>query len=99
MMFGFVVGGAVGSLHQMLTRRPASFHRFGPRFHQKLWAVFVIVFAGPFIIMRNALRGRLIEGRPAPWLALSTAIATGWSFASGVVLLQLVMALQERFAA
>lgn len=88
---GFTAGGLIGSLHQLITSRPASFRAVGGGFASGAWAVLVIVFGGPMILMRNAIRGRLIEGRPVPWLAATTAIATGWSFVSGVVLLQFAL--------
>jgi len=96
---GFVAGGLIGSLNQMLTQRPASFQNIGETVSGKFWAAFVITFGGPMIIMRNAIRGRLIERRPVGWLAASSAIATGWSFASGVCLLNLTLAIQAQFAA
>ena len=88
---GYTAGGLIGSLHQAITRRPASFANLGEGTAERLWSALVIVLGGPVILMRNALRGRLIERRPAPWLAASTALATGWSFASGVVLLQFAL--------
>lgn len=85
---GFTASGLIGSLHQMMTSRPASFRAAQGGIAAGAWTVPLIVFGGPFILMRNGIRGRLIEGRPVPWLAATTAIATAWSFASGVVLLQ-----------
>jgi hypothetical protein len=88
---GFSLSGVIGSLHQLITSRPASFGALGGGFATGAWAIPVIVFGGPFILMRNALRGRLIEGRPMAWIAATAAIATGWSFASGVVLLEIAL--------
>lgn len=88
---GYTAGGLVGSLHQLITRRPASFQPAGGGFAAGALTVPVIVFGGPVILMRNAIRGRRVEGRPIPWIAATTAIATGWSFVSGVVLLQFAL--------
>lgn len=96
---GFAVGGLFASLHQLMTRHPASFHAIGFSRTERLWAVLLIVFGGPFILMRNAIRGRVIEGRPASWLAASTALATSWSFASGVCVLQAVIAIRSGIGA
>ena len=48
---------------------------------------FLIMFAGPAILMRNAIRGRRIEHRNVGWLVASAAIAGAWSLCSGVMLL------------
>lgn len=45
------------------------------------------MFAGPAILMRNAIRGRRIEHRNLGWLVASAAIAGAWSLCSGVMLL------------
>ena len=55
--------------------------------------VFARVMAGPAIVMRNAIRGALREGRAPFWLALSTIISTIWSFFTGVVILELLFRL------
>ena len=52
--------------------------------------VLVLVFGGPLVLMRNAIRGRLIEHRPVSFLVASTVIASLWCFFSGVFLIHLV---------
>ena len=61
---GFAIGGLIASFHQWATDRAPSFQDIGETFTEKLWSLALIVLGGPFIIMRNALRGRRIEGRP-----------------------------------
>ena len=51
------------------------------------------LLAGPVIVMRNAIRGAILEQRAPHWLALSTVISTVWSFFSGVVMLELLFRL------
>ena len=86
---GFAVAGLVASAYQLVTRRPASFRLLeqGPG---GVAAVPLIVFAAPFIIMRNTVRGCRIEGRPFGAVMAATIIAGGWSLMSGTVV---VMAL------
>ena len=43
------------------------------------------MFAAPFIIMRNTLRGRRIERRRAEMVMVATVIAGLWSLMSGTV--------------
>ncbi len=91
---GFVAAGILGSLHQLLTDRPARFAIDLESIGKGLLGVLLCAFAGPFIIMRNAIRGRMIENRPVGWLVASTAIATGWSLCSGIVVVQFVLAMR-----
>ena len=83
---GFVAAGFLSSLYQMITARPPQFVISADSLSQGLGGAIVCVFGGPFIIMRNAIRGRKIEGRPIGWLAASSLIALTWSLCSGVVL-------------
>ena len=92
--WGFVAAGFLSSLYQLITDKPVKFSvELGT-----LWRGFVDIilcaFAGPFIIMRNAIRGRVIEHRPVGWLVASTAIATGWSLCSGIVVMDLVLTMR-----
>ena len=88
---GFAVAGMVASCYQLVTERPASFGLLqrGPR-PATFAAVPLLVFAAPFIIMRNTIRGRHIEGRDFGSVMVATIIAGGWSLLSGSVV---VMAL------
>jgi hypothetical protein len=53
-------------------------------------AVPFLVFAAPFIIMRNTIRGRIIEGRRVQFVAIATVIAGFWSMMSGTFVLMLL---------
>jgi hypothetical protein len=94
MAVGFTAAGLVGSFYQVVTNRPMSFELFGLSRPHVMIGVMGLVLAGPAVIMRNAIRGRLIERRPGHWLALSTAISATWSFLSGVFILNLYIALR-----
>ena len=54
-------------------------------------AIPLLIFSAPYLIMRNTLRGRRIEGRRAEFVMAATVIAGLWSLMSGTVV---VMALQ-----
>jgi uncharacterized protein YfiM (DUF2279 family) len=92
---GFAAAGVLASFYQWVTDRPA---RFGLGFDSLvagLAGILMCAFAGPFIIMRNAIRGRILERRPVGWLVASTAIATGWSLCSGIVVLQMAIVMRH----
>ena len=88
---GFVCAGILASLYQMVARRPARFRLAVDTWPGVIVSIGVVTFAGPFILMRNALRGRRIEHRPIGWLFGSGAIAGVWSACSGVFLLNMVL--------
>ena len=88
---GFVCAGILATMYQIVANRPAGFRVSLESWSSTAASVLVCTFAGPFIIMRNALRGRRIENRPIGWLFGSSAIASVWSACSGVLVLNLLM--------
>ena len=88
---GFVAAGVLGSLYQLITKQPPKFSFSGENVFAFLVEVFLCVFAGPFIIMRNAIRGRRIEKRPLGWLVASSTIAGMWSMCSGIMVMNVAL--------
>jgi hypothetical protein len=89
-LIGLVAGGVAVSGYRLATNRQPSFHAQPRTALGALVQVFLLVFGGPLIIMRNAIRGRLIEHRPVVFLAATTVIASLWCFFSGVFLVHLI---------
>ncbi len=91
---GFAFAGALSTGYQLFAKQPASFRLLEQGPHPSTFAaVPLLVFAAPFIIMRNTLRGRRIEKRRFQFVMIATVIAGLWSILSGtvvVMLLQLV---------
>jgi hypothetical protein len=92
LLLGFAFAGLCATGYQFVTKRRASFHllRRGPK-PSTLAAVPFLIFAAPFIIMRNSLRARRIAQRRFQFVMMSTILAGFWSMMSGTVM---VMALQ-----
>ena len=90
---GFCAAGLCTSTWQLVTGRPLKFGLQVDRTGAAIFGVFARVLAGPVIMMRNAIRGAVVEGRAPYWLVLSSFIASVWSFFSGVVLLELLFRL------
>ena len=91
---GFAFAGLLATGYQAATSRPASFRllQAGPQ-PAAFAAVPFLVFAAPFIIMRNILRRRHIEGW-RPWVVMTATVIAGfWSLMSGTVAIALFMAL------
>jgi hypothetical protein len=94
---GFVAAGIIGSFYQLLTNQPPRFNIAVESLLGAIAAVGVCLLAGPFIIMRNAIRGRRIEGRPLGWLVASSTIAGMWSLCSGLFVMHFALALVATF--
>jgi hypothetical protein len=89
--FGFAVAGLLASAYQLFTKSPASFSLLerGP-IPSTFAAVPFLVFAAPFIIMRNTIRGCRIEGRRFEFVMLATIVAGFWSLMSGTIVLMML---------
>lgn len=88
---GFVVAAVLATGYQLVTNRPARFEMVmgeaAPSLGSMLLQAMLVIWAAPYIIMRNAVRGRLLERRPLGWLFASLGIATLWSLCMGIVVL------------
>jgi hypothetical protein len=92
LLLGFAFAGLLSSGYQVFTAQPPNFLLINRGAQtQALAAVPFLIFAAPFIIMRNTIRGRRIERRGFGFAMLATMIAGFWSLMSGTVV---VMALQ-----
>jgi hypothetical protein len=90
---GFAVAGLLSSGYQLLTLQPASFRLLHENERKvALAAVLFLLFAAPFIIVRNTIRGRQVEGRNFGMAAVAAFVAGFWSLMSGTVV---VMALEK----
>ena len=78
-----------GGTLELLTARKASFSLLERGGVSAFASLPMLAFGAPFIILRNTVRGRRIEGRPMPFVMLATIIACGWSLLSGRVALDL----------
>ena len=94
LMLGFAFAGLCATGYQFLTKHPASFRLLqrGPA-PSTFAAVPFLVFAAPFIIMRNTLRARRLVGRRFEFVMLATILAGFWSMMSGTVMVLALHAL------
>jgi hypothetical protein len=84
---GFGFAGLFAAAFQLATERPASFRLLnGVPPSATLPAVAFLVFAAPYIILRNTLRGWQIENRHLVFVGLACLIATTWALMSGTVI-------------
>jgi len=90
---GFALAGALASGYQAMLRRPAGFALLQEGAAPSTFAaVPFLVFAAPFIIMRNTLRGARIERRRFEFVMMATVLAGFWSMMSGTFFLMTLRA-------
>jgi uncharacterized protein DUF6949 len=90
---GFAFAGALASGYQTFARRPAGFGLLNEGVVAKAFAaVPFLVFAAPFIIMRNTLMGAKVERRRFEFVMMATIIAGFWSLMSGTFFLMTLRA-------
>jgi hypothetical protein len=81
---GFALAGALASGYQALVQRPAGFALLQEGVAARTFAaVPFLVFAAPFIIMRNTLRDARVERRRFQIVMLATVLSGFWSLMSG----------------
>ena len=81
---GFALAGALTSGFQAIVQRPAGFGLLQEGVAPSTFAaVPFLVFAAPFIIMRNTLRGVQVESRRFEFVMMATVLAGFWSLMSG----------------
>lgn len=88
LFIGFSLAGALTSGYQAFVQRPAGFGLLSQDAASKAFAaVPFLVFAAPFIIMRNTIRGRQSESRRIEFVMMATILAGFWSIMSGTFVL------------
>lgn len=88
---GFICAGFLNSIYQLVTNKIMSFDLSKQSGVVMLLSIITLIFTGPFILVRNSIRGFRIENRHAGWVAASTAISIFWSFVSGLFLLNIYL--------
>jgi O-antigen/teichoic acid export membrane protein len=90
---GFALAGALTSGYQALVQRPAGFGLLQQGAAPKAFAaVPFLVFAAPFIIMRNTLLGTRQQQRRFQFVMMATVLAGFWSMMSGTFVLMTLRA-------
>lgn len=89
---GFAFAGALSNGYQLVTEKQASFRLLeSAERNEALAAVPFLIFAAPYVIMRNTIRGRRIEGGSNfGFVAMATLVAGFWALMSGTVVVMLL---------
>lgn len=87
---GFVAAGISASLFQLVSGQPLRFGVEANTILSSIGGVLLRAFAGPVILMGNAIRAAKATRRSPVWLGVSTVIASVWSLFLGSVLIDLL---------
>jgi hypothetical protein len=89
---GFSVAGMISTGYQVFAERPASFRLLsgGPS-AATIAAVPFLVFAAPFIILRQVVQAGMAVQQRVELVLVATIVAGMWSLMSGTVLLMGLM--------
>lgn len=91
LLIGFSLAGLLTSGYQALADRPAGFGLLEDRvLARALAAVPFLVFAAPFIIMRNTLLDTTEAPRRFQFVMFATVLVGFWSLMSGTVIVLLL---------
>lgn len=90
LVIGFAFAGLLASAFELFTAKRADFRLLQAGGLTAVASVPVVIFSAPFLILRNTVNGRRIEGRPFIFVMLASMIAALWSVASGRVVLDLL---------
>ncbi len=89
--YGLAFAGLLATGYQLIAERPASFRLLNSDNRPKaLASVPFLVFAAPFIILRNTIRGVTIQSRGFMPAMLATVLAGFWSLSCGLVMMGLM---------
>ncbi len=93
---GYSFAGLCASGYRLYSTHAPSFRllEVGPM-AARFAAIPLLMFSAPYIIMRNTLRGRSLEGRRAEIVMVATVIAGLWSLMSGTVVVLALQALMN----
>lgn len=90
---GFAVAGMLASGYQLLTLQPPSFGLLhASERNQALAAVPFLLFAAPFIIVRNTIRAAGMERRGFGIAMVAALVAGFWSLMSGTMVVMFLEA-------
>jgi hypothetical protein len=89
LFLGIAFAGLFATSFELMTQRRASFNLLQSGDLYAAACVPIVVFAAPFIILRNTVRGRRFERRPMKFVFMATCVACFWALMSGRIVLDL----------
>lgn len=92
---GFAFAGISVSSYTLFTDRRLKFESAAEEGAILAPRLALLFLSGPYILMRNALKAAIRGFRPLYWLALSTIVASSWSFCTGLAILNLYLMIQN----
>ena len=93
LLLGFAFAGMIGTAFEFAAGRPVSFRLLHSGNARALVSVPLVVFSAPFILVRNAIRGRRFEKRSFAAVMAATVLAGLWSMICGRLVLDAALRL------
>jgi hypothetical protein len=91
---GFAIAGSFTSGYQLATNQMPSFAQLSKGVNARaLASVPILVFAAPFLIMRNTILAAIQDGRQFKFVFFATLLAGFWSLMSGTMVVTALQAL------
>lgn len=84
---GFVFAGIAGSSFTLFTNARLRFESLSEEGTFVLPRAALLLLSGPQILLRNSWKAAVRDLRPRYWLVLSVLVASGWSFCTGLAIL------------
>jgi len=92
---GFAFSGIAASSYALFTCRRLRFESVAED-GALIWSrLALLLVSGPMILAQNSWKAALRGLRPRFWLVLSAMVASGWSFFSGLAILNIMVWLQK----
>jgi len=92
---GFAFSGIAASSYAFFTSRRLRFESVSED-GALIWSrVALLLVSGPMILVQNSWKAALRGLRPRIWLVLSALVASGWSFCTGLAILNVMVLLQR----
>ena len=92
---GFVASGVCASFYRLVMRQQGEFRIAASTAVGKVFSVGLIGVAGPVVLFQNTLVAYKQGSQPRGALAIACALVSLWSFALGLFILQLGLALSN----
>lgn len=88
---GFVAAGLVSSFYELVTSRSVSFSLVAARWPGAIWALPVLAFAAPNVIIRRVVHARVAQHKAPLLLGVAAIAACLWAFILGGFVLDITL--------
>lgn len=92
---GIVLSGLVSSVYHITTNDIPKFSMLNSQGLDLFIKIFVIIFSGPIMLLRNCYYGRVLENRPLRYVFGGAMIAASWGMLNGLYVTSAIVTLMQ----